>query len=571
MGGIVAGERKLRSNFEPGTSRWAVRRAQWRALGLSDADMEKPKIAVVNTSSDIAICFSHLDLVAKEVKQAIRDAGGLPFEIRTTAPSDFIISAGRRATYILPSRDLIANDIEVQVEGAQLDAMILLTSCDKTMPGQLMAAARLNIPSILVICGYQRSGAMPDGSHVDIEDVFLHAGHHAAGALGLDRLTEMSEHAIRSPGVCSGMGTANSMHCAVEALGMCLPGAAPLAALSNDMWDHARESGRRIVEMVREDLKPRDILTPAALHNAASVVLSVAGSINCIKHLQAVAVEAGLNVDMQGMFQALGPRVPVLAAVRPVGPHSIEAFDAAGGARAIMKRLEPMLVTSALTVSGKSVAQNLGGITVKDHDVIRPLESPFSTKPAIVLLRGSLAPDTGVVKIGLRDAGRPLRFRGPAKVFETSLDAETALAQGQISSGDVIVLRRQGVKGGPGMGGASRLVFALDGRGMGGDCAVVTDGQLSGLVNKGLVVGEVQPEWAEGGPIALVENGDMIDIDIEAGRIDLEVGIDDLEQRRSAFIPPAAVTDSGWLSIYERTVTPLKTGATMTAHSMNRK
>ncbi len=560
----MTGERRpLRSNFEPGTSRWAVRRSQWRALGITDADMEKPKIAVVNTSSDIAICFSHLDQVAAEVKRAIREAGGLPFEIRTAAPSDFIISAGRRATYILPTRDLIANDVEVQVEGAQLDGMILLTSCDKTMPGHLMAAARLDIPSLLVICGYQASGRMPDGEHVDIEEVFLSAGYHAQGALSFEALREMSENAIRSPGVCSGMGTANSMHSATEALGMCLPGAAPLAAMSDAMWDHARESGRRIVAMVEEDLRPRRILTEGAFRNAAAVVLAQAGSINCIKHLQTLALEAGADIDLYAVFEELSDKVPVLTAVRPIGDLSIEAFDAAGGARGVMQRLSPLLDLGAMTVSGRTVGENLAGVRVADDDVIRPLDNPWSREPAIVLLRGSLAPETGVAKVGLRTPDRKLAFRGPARVFESSVSAEQALGRGEIRRGEVLVLRGQGVRGGPGMGGASRLVFALEGAGLGAEVAVVTDGQLSGLVNKGLVIGEVQPESALGGPIAHLRDGDVIEIDVAAKRLDVAIAADELERRAAGFRPPPPAADSGWLSIYERTVTPLSKGASM--------
>ncbi|WP_172294640.1 dihydroxy-acid dehydratase [Pseudoruegeria sp. HB172150] len=559
----------LRSNFEPGTSRWAVRRAQWRALGLSDADMEKPKIAVINTSSEVAICFSHLDAIAARAKEAIRAAGGLPFEIRTSAPSDFIISAGRRATYILPTRDLIANDIEVQVEGAQLDGMLLLTSCDKTVPGQLMAAARLDIPSLMVICGYQSSGQIGN-EHVDIEEVFLHAGYHAQGATSFERLKEMSEVAISSPGVCSGMGTANSMHSVAEALGLALPGSAPVAANSPAMWEQVEAAGQRIVDMVWDGPCPREILTAGAFRNAARVVLAQAGSINCIKHLQATALEAGVDIDLYESFDTEGDRTPVLAAVRPIGPNSIEEFEAAGGARAVMKRLEPLLESDVLTCTGNTVGENLANVIVADETVIPPLNEPFATDPAIVLLKGSLAPETGVAKVGLRTPDRVLTFRGPAKVFESSLDAETALKQGRIVSGDVCVLRRQGVRGGPGMGGASRLVFAVEGAGLGAEVAVVTDGQLSGLVNKGLVIGEVQPEWAEGGPIALVQDGDMIAIDVGAKTIELEVPAEELARRAEAFVPPEPTADSGWHAIYERNVTSLRQGASLLQHAVRR-
>jgi dihydroxy-acid dehydratase len=555
-------KRKLRSNFEPGTSRWAVRRAQWRALGLSDEDMEKPKIAVVNSSSELSICFSHLDGVAKVVKDAIRSAGGLPFEIRTMAVSDFITSAGRAGTFLLPSRDLITNDIEVQVQGAQLDGMVCLSSCDKTPPGHLMAAARTNIPTISVLCGYQRSGEYR-GHHVDIEEVFLGAGHHAAGALSFDDLKGMADNAIRGPGVCAGMGTANSMHSVVEALGMSLPGGAPVAANSPKMFDYAKRAGERIVEMVWEDLRPRTILTKGAFLNAAALVLAVSGSINCIKHLQAIAEEAGVDVDVHQLFDELADRIPILSAVMPIGKNTIEQFDDAGGARGVMKQLEPMLDASAMTVTGKTVVDNLAGVEVADPEVIRPLSRPFATKPGIVILRGNLAPDGAIVKIGLRGEGRPLKFRGPAKVFENSPEAEAALKAGKIKKGDAVILRGQGVCGGPGMGGASRLVFQIDGAGLGAYVAVITDGQLSGLVNKGLVLGEVAPESATGGPLALVENGDTITIDVEDRSVNLEVPEEEITVRRARFQAPPFKDDSGWLSIYRRTVQPLAKGAVL--------
>jgi dihydroxy-acid dehydratase len=554
-------KRVLRSNFGVGTSFWAVRRAQWRALGLTDADMEKPKIAVVNTSSELAICYSHLDGVAALVKDAVRAAGALAFEVRTTAPSDFIHSAGRRGTYILPSRDLITNDIEVAVEGAQLDGMVCLASCDKTTPGQLMAAARLNLPTIVVICGYQQSGEY-EGHHVDIEDVFLAAGHHLVGKVSVEQLTGMSENAIRSPGVCSGMGTANSMHIVCEALGMALPGSAPVQANSPRMEDFARQSGRRIVEMVWEDLRPRAILTPDAFANAVRTILSLSGSINAVKHLQAIAVEAGCDVDMGALFERLGEETPVLCAVRPNGDTSIEALEAAGGARAVMKRLEGSLNPDALTVSGRTVGENLEDVTVTD-DTIRPVDRPLSVRPAIVIVRGTLAPDGGIVKMGLR-YDRNLKFTGRAKIFQTPDAAMAAVRAGEVAAGDVVVLRGIGVKGGPGMGMASRVVFAIEGAGLGTEVAVITDGQLSGLVNRGLVVGEVTPEAAIGGPLALVQEGDAITIDIEARRVDLDISAAEFETRQRSYAAPQPAPVGGWLSIYRRSVEPLSKGAVLT-------
>jgi dihydroxy-acid dehydratase len=555
--------RKLRSNFEPGTPLWAVRRAQWKALGLSDADMEKPKIAVVNSSSELAICFSHLDGVAATVKQAVRDAGGLPFEIRTTAPSDFIICAGGGGGYILPSRDLIVNDIEVAVEGAQLDGMICLSSCDKTPPGHLMAAARLNIPTILVLCGYQPSGTYK-GRHVDIEEVFLSSASAVRGTLSREDLTGMSDNAVRGPGVCSGMGTANSMHVVTEALGMSLPGGAPVLANSPKMTEFARRSGERIVSMVLEDLRPRAVLTPAAFRNAVAAVLAVSGSINTVKHLQAVATEGGVPVDVFALFEELSRTVPMLTAVRPNGETSIEAFEAAGGARAIMKRLEGLLGRDALTVTGRTAADNLAGVAVDGDEVIRPLERPVSDQAPIVIVRGSLAPDSGIVKIGAREPGRRTSFTGPAVVYEKPAAAIAAINKGELAPGDVLVLRGNGLKGGPGMAGSvSGVVFTLYAAGLENEVAVVSDGQLSGLVNKGLVVGEVSPEAADGGPLALVRDGDPISIDLDRRALDLQVPADVLATRREEHGLPAPPVSSGYLAIYQQTVQPMSTGAVL--------
>src|SRR5215470_10171366 len=522
-------KKALRSNFEPGSPREAVRRAQWKALGLSDEDLLKPKIAVVNSSSELAICFSHLDGIAKAVKEAVRDAGGLPFEIRTAAPSDFIISAGASGGYMLASRDLIVNDMEIAIEGAQLDGMICLSSCDKTPPAHLMAAGRFNIPTILVMCGYQPSGHY-DGRHVDIEDVFLGSVQAMFGKLSKDTLRGMCDHAIGGPGVCAGMGTANSMHIVCEALGMTLPGSTPVLANSPKMFDFSRRAGRRIVEMVREDLKPRDILSPASFANAAAAVLAVSGSINCIKHLQATAIEAGVDVDVFQLFNDLGEKVPVLSAVAPNGTDTIEAFEAAGGARALML----------------------------------PLERPFSDKPPIVVLHGSLAPESAIVKLGVRGPGRTTQFTGTAIVYENGLDAIEGIQKGDVKPGHVLVVRGMGPKGGPGMAGpASRVVFAIDSAGLSDEVAFVSDGQLSGLCLKGIMVAEVSPESAVGGPLSLVETGDRIRIDVDARVLDLDVPESELSTRRSRRGEPALPKSKGYLSVYQRTVQPMSTGAVL--------
>lgn len=554
--------RPLRSNFPRGSYLWSVRNAHWRALGIPEADCEKPKIAVVNSSSELAACFSHLDRVAHVLKDAIRAAGGVPFEIRTAAPSDFITGAGARGAYMLAARDLVTNDIEVAVEGAQLDGMVCLTSCDKTVPGQLMAAARLNIPTLMVPCGYQPSGEW-QGRHVDIEDVFIGAMHAVTGNLPVDDLVGMSREAIRGPGVCSGMGTANSMHIVCEALGMALPGSAPVAALGDKMMADVLAAGTRIVHMVWEDLKPRDILGPGAFANAVRAVLAVGGSLNCAKHLQAVATEGDCHVDVYSLFDQLGPKTPVLAGVRPVGEQTIEAFEAAGGCRALMKQLAPLLDLGALTVTGATVADNLRHAEVADAEVIRPIDRPVSAHPAIVLLRGNLAPESGLIKAGIGER-KVRRFTGPALCFWSSDEAIAALKDGRIQPSQVVVMRGAGVRGGPAMGGgASRVVFAIDGAGLGDQVALLTDGHLSGLVCKGLVVAEVAPEAALGGPLGLVRDGDLVTIDLDERLLAVDLTDAELQQRRDTWQPPPPQHDRGWLQQYRRMVGPLPQGAVM--------
>jgi dihydroxy-acid dehydratase len=478
--------------------------------------------------------------------------------VRTAAPSDAITSAGAAGQYILPSRDLIASDIEVAVEGALLDGMVCLASCDKTTPGQLMAAGRLNIPTIIVACGYQPSG-MYRGEAVDFEDIFRFAGHVNAGRMTIDELGEMSRCAVTGPGVCAGMGTANSMHLATEALGMALPGTTPVLALGPKMWDAVAAAGARVVELVAAGVTPRSIMTPAAFANAVTAILSVGGSVNCLKHLQAIAVEAGADVDVYRLFEDLAPKVPLLTDVKPNGDTQITAFDAAGGTRGLLRQLAPLLDLSTATVAGDTLGAAIAGVDA-DGSVIHPLDAPLATHPAIVVMRGSLAPDGAVLKRTVADDA-PLSFRGPAKVVH-SRDEGVATA-GRFVAGDVIVLTGLGLRGSPGMGLTSALMFAIDGAGLSTSVAVITDGQMSGLVNGGLVIAEVSPEGAAGGPLGLVRDGDTISIDVDARSVALEVDDAELAARRAALPPLAAPAGCGWLSVYARSVAPLGAGATL--------
>jgi dihydroxy-acid dehydratase len=426
-----------------------------------------------------------------------------------------------------------------------------------------MAAGRLNIPTVLVIGGYQASG-MIGGEHVDIEDLFSGSVGAALGKPGRFGMVELSEQAIRGPGVCAGMATANTMHCVVEALGMCMPGSAPVRANSEKMFDAARRAGTRIVAMVNEGLTPRKVLTEAAFRNAVAMVLGVSGSINAIKHLQATAVEAGVDVDIYALWDEMGRKVPVLSAVRPNGAVRIEQFEDAGGAGAMLKRLAPVLDTSALTVTGQTLAEVLASTPGGNTEIIRMLDNPISAGPSIAILKGTLAPESAVVKLGIRDGSRPEYFDGRAVVYDDSRSAMADIAAGKLEKGSVLVLRGQGLKGGPAMGGGASLVlFAIDAAGLARDTAFVTDGQLSGLCLKGLTVAEVAPEGATGGPIGKVRAGDRIVIDVAARRLDLDVPAAELAARPG---PPShfPVDAKGYLGIYRRDVQPMATGAVLT-------
>lgn len=551
---------KLRSIFEPGTTRWAVRRAQWLAMGLSEADFDKPKIAVVNSSSKLSVCYQHLDSVCRIVETSIRDAGGVPFEIRTVAPSDFVTSAGKQGRYLMPSRDLLVNDIEVQVEGAELDGMVLLASCDKTTPGQLMAAGRLNVPSIVVACGYQL-GSECGGDQADIEEVYKAVGALKAGHITLRTLEEMTCHAIRGPGVCAGLATANSMHCMAEALGMTLPGNAPIRAASPLMFEFAAEAGKTVLELVARGRKPRDILTPATFRNAVTVATAIGASVNVMRHLIAIAIESECQVDVIAEFELAAKRVGLLTQIRPNGSHRIEDFESAGGCAGAMKQMASLLNLSVLTANGKTLGTNLRERAAPDENVIRPLDRPFRTEPGLIIIRGNLAPDGAIVKLAAVPA-HIRTFAGPAVVFEDENLAIEGLKTGTVRAGDVIVLRMMGPKGGPGTVFAASFMAALVGAGLGDKVAVVTDGELSGL-NSGITIGQVMPEAAEGGPLAAVENRDTITIDLTRCSIELGISETTLAARMAALAPRPPTREKGWLAMYQQLVQPLSKGAVL--------
>lgn len=557
----------LRSILPVGSPRWAARLAHWHVLGLDADSLEKPKIAVVNSSSELAVCYSHLDEVARRVKQAVRAAGGVPFEIRTVAPSDFITSAGALGGYILPSRDLIAFEIESMVEGALLDGMICLSSCDKTLPGHLIAAARLDIPTLILPCGYQPSGCC-HGEPVDLEEVFVRASQYVVDRdeETLRWLTECATESVNGPGVCTGLGTANTMHVIAEALGMTLFGSTPVRANSAKMWAAVDRAGARIVEMVQEGLRPSRILTGSAFRNAVTLLLATGGSLNAVKHLQAVATAGEIEVDIFAAVDELYDRVPLLVEIRRNGTTSIEEFEDAGGAAACLKELAPLLDLTALTVEGVPLGNHLDRVTGGGGaGVIGTLEAPRRQRSTLMPVSGTLAPLGAFVRSTTwvqEHSKEP--FRGRAMIFEDQEGIQAALREGRIRPGTAVVLRGMGPRGQPGMGMTSMAAFALARSDLITSVALITDGQISGLVNQGLVVAEVTPEAvSEDSPLGRIQDGDEILVDTAARRVDVLVDDAVLQQR-----PPyrkEGVKPRGWLGVYTQLVKDMRKGAIVEA------
>jgi dihydroxy-acid dehydratase len=548
----------LRSNFEKGSTRWAVRRAQWIAMGIDEKDFDKPKIAVINSSSGLSVCYQQLDELSQLAQDSIRAAGGLAFEINTIAPSDFVTSAGKKARYLMPTRDLMVNDIEVMIEGAVLDGMLLLSSCDKTTPAHLMAAARLDIPAIVVPCGYQLGGNCK-GKDVDIEEVYKGVGTVLTGKMSLDEMEDWTRCAIKGPGVCSGLATANSMHCMAEALGMTLPGTTPIRAGSERLKEVIRTAGQQILDAVKNDIRPRSILTKEAFQNAVRVAISIGCSVNTVRHLAAISVEAGLDLDIVGMFENESRYFPLITQIRPNGPHRIEDFDNAGGTRAVLCRLQSKLNLGVQTVSGKTLSMILETEVGIDGNIIRESDNPFRPEPGLVIIRGNIAPSGAIVKLsGIAGANR--FFSGPARVFEDEDEALQELANGKIHPGDIVVLRMMGPVGGPGTVFACSFMAALSGAGLADSVAVVTDGELSGL-NKGITIGQVMPEAACGGPLAIIAEGDMIEIDLDKRMINLLIPEEQYHEKLKLWKPKTRKLENNWLKFYGQNVMPIEKGA----------
>jgi len=550
---------KLRSwEVTDGATR-APARAMLRAIGMTDDDWDKPQVAVASSWNEVTPCNMSLDRLAKRAKEGVFESGGYPIEFVTIAVSDGISMGHEGMHASLVSREVICDSIETMMHAERFDAMVTLAGCDKSLPGMLMAAARLNLPSVFLYGGTILPGHLGDRA-LDVVSVFEAVGSHAAGSMSDEELSLIERNACPSAGSCAGMFTANTMSSAAEALGMSLPGSASPSAVDGRRDGFAQESGRAVVELLRQGIRPRQIMTKEAFENAIAVVMALGGSTNAVLHLMAIANEARVELELED-FNRIAERVPHIADTKPHGRYHMTDVDRVGGIPVVMRELleAGLLHGDCLTVSGRSVAENLEAIDPSDPDgeVVHRLTDPIHAEGGIAVLRGSLAPKGSVVKVAGLDEQR---FEGPARVFDGEQGALDAILAGSIEPGTAVVIRYEGPKGGPGMREMLAVTGAMKGAGRGADCALVTDGRFSGGTH-GLCVGHVAPEAVDPGPIALVSDGDRIVIDVPARRIDLEVSEQELARRLALWKAPEPRYTTGVLAKYARLVTGAERGA----------
>jgi dihydroxy-acid dehydratase len=511
----------------------APHRSLLKACGVKDEDLRRPFIAVVNSWTEIVPGHIHLQRLAEAVKEGIREGGGVPFEFHTIAVCDGLAMGHKGMKYSLPSRDVIASSIEIMVEAHALDGMVLMPACDEIVPGHLMAAGRLDIPTIVLTGGPMYPGSFK-GRSVDIIDVFEAVGKVSSGRMGEEELKELEDCACPGAGTCAGMFSANTLACGVEALGMSLPSCATTHALDPKKMEIAKETGKQIVYLVNEGITSRKIMTYFAFQNWIRVSLAVAGSTNDVLEILAISRECGLDIPL-GLFDELSEGTPHICNMRPGGSFTLQDLDKAGGVPAIMKRIGHLLHRDSLTVTGERVGENIAKAEILDEEVIRPLSDPVHPTGGLAILYGNLAPKGAVVKKTAVVEGM-LRFKGRARVFESEEDAYKAIVSGKIEKGDVVVIRYEGPKGGPGMREMLAPTSAIWGMGLSEDVALITDGRFSGGT-RGPCIGHISPEAFEGGPIALVKEEDRISIDIPNRRIDLEVKEEELSDRMKRWRP----------------------------------
>ena len=540
----------------------APQRAILKALGLCDAELERPLIGVVNSQNDIVPGHMFLDKVTEAVKQGVAMAGGVPIVFPAIAVCDGLAMGHAGMKYSLVSRELIADSVEAMATAHPFDGLVLIAACDKNVPGLLMAAGRLNVPAIVISAGAMLAGRMTNGRRLSYSDIAEAVGAFNAGRITKATFMEIENKSCPSCGSCSGMFTANSMNCLSEVLGMALPGNGTIPAVMSARYRLAKEAGMAVMELVRKDVKPRDIMTREAFENALAVDMALGCSTNSMLHLPAIAHECGIDLDLS-VANDIAEKTPNLCHLAPAGSDYIEDLDRAGGIPAVMKTLEPLgvLHTDCLTVSGKTVGEQIANAEVLNPEVIRPVDRPFGDKGGIAVLKGNLAPDGCVVK---RAAVAPemLVHEGPARVFDCEEDAIDAIFGGKIVPGDVVVIRYEGPKGGPGMREMLNPTSAIIGSGLGSSVALITDGRFSGAT-RGAAIGHVSPEAAVGGPVALVEEGDKIRIDIPGHRIEVLVSDEELARRRSAWQPRQPRITTGYLARYAKLVTSGMSGAVL--------
>ena len=540
----------------------APNRSLFYALGYTKEELERPLIGVVCSYNEIVPGHMNLDKIAEAVKAGVRAAGGTPIEFPAIAVCDGIAMGHTGMKYSLVTRDLIADSTEAMAMAHQFDGLVMIPNCDKNVPGLLMAAARVNIPTIFCSGGPMLAGKLTSGRRTCLSHMFEAVGSYYAGKLDDAGLEEYENCACPTCGSCSGMYTANSMNCLTEAIGMGLRGNGTIPAVWSARLRLAKHAGMQIMELVKKDIKPRDIMTPAAFHNAETVDMALGCSTNTMLHLPAIAHECGIELDLD-MSNEISSKTPNLCHLAPAGDTYMEDLEQAGGVYAVMKELtkKGLLDTSVLTCTGKALEENLEGVVNRDPELIRPIENPYSQDGGIAVLKGNLAPEGCVVK---RSAVAPemMTHTGPARVFDSEDDAIAAIYAGKIVSGDVVVIRYEGPKGGPGMREMLNPTSAIAGMGLDKEVALITDGRFSGAT-RGASIGHVCPEAAQGGTIALVEEGDMISIDIPSCKIELLVDEDTLAARRAKWVCPEPRIKTGYLARYAKLVTSAAKGAVL--------
>ena len=537
----------------------APHRSLLRALGLTNEEISRPIIGVVNSFNEVVPGHVHLRAIAEAVKSGVRIAGGTPLEFPTIAVCDGIAMGHEGMKYSLASRELIADSIEVMALAHAFDGLVFIPNCDKIVPGMLMAAARLDVPSIFVSGGPMLTGRY-QGKELDLNSVFESIGAVTAGKMTNAELEEIENNACPGCGSCSGMFTANSMNCLTEVLGMGLPGNGTIPAVHSGRIRLAKQTGMQVMILVEKDIRPSQIITEKAFQNALTVDMALGCSTNTVLHLPAIAHEAGVNINLD-IINDISERTPHLCKLAPAGNHHLQDLDGAGGVLAVMLELDSinLINRDILTVSGKTVGENLASRSVLDYEIIRSVKSPYGSKGGLAILRGNLAVDGAVVKKAAV-APEMMRHSGPARVFDGEEEAVEAILNKKILTGDVIVIRYEGPKGGPGMREMLTPTSAVQGMGLGSSVALITDGRFSGAT-RGASIGHVSPEAAEGGLIGLVEEGDIISIDISAGKLELLVDEEELERRRFKWVKPEPKVTKGYLAKYARRVTSAATGA----------